>query len=250
MSFYKSPSEIAIMTACGKRLRTAYEALIPSIHPGETTAQVDARADNLLRENGLEASFKTVAGYHFATCLAVNDQAVHTQPNDYVLCDGDVLTVDYGGLFQGYHTDWATTIIVGDDRSERKVRFLEAGQRALSRTLAALRVGEHIGIVGQIMQETIESAGYRVLRELTGHAIGRELHEDPYIPNVVVRPVKKTPVIQGGFVGAIEIIYSESSEKFVQKSPHKWSLDTADGSLAACFEHTVAIDQNGVHILT
>lgn len=250
MALTKTSREITIMTECGKRLRAAYEELIPTIHAGESTAQVDARADSLLTKNGLEASFKTVQGFRWATCLAVNDQAVHTPPGDRVLQAGDVLTIDYGGLFRGYHSDWATTIIVDGVYDAHRERFLDAGRRALSSTLSALKVGEHIGIVGKIMQETIEGAGYRVMRELTGHGIGRELHEDPYIPNVKVGPLENTPVIRPGFVAAIEIIYSESTEKFVQKSPDGWSLDTADGSLAACFEHTVTIDQNGVHILT
>lgn len=238
------------MTECGKRLRAAYEELIPSIRPGETTLEVDKRADSLLEKNGLGASFKTVQGYHWATCLAVNDQAVHTPPNGTILRPGDVLTVDYGGLHRGYHTDWATTIIVGGVKDARKERFLEIGRSALHKSIQALGVGVRLGIVGQIMQETIEGAGYKVLRDLTGHGIGRELHENPYIPNIVVSPIEKTYRIESGFVAAIEVIYSESTPKIIQKSSDRWSIDTADGSLAACFEHTVAIDENGVHILT
>ncbi len=248
--YTKSPQEIAIMTECGKRLRASYEELIPSIRPGETTAQVDERADKLLQKNGLEASFKTVKEFHWATCLAVNDQAVHTPPNRTVLQAGDVLTVDYGGLYEGYHTDWATTIIVGGVKDIRKERFLDTGKLALHKSIKALEVGVRLGIVGKIMQETIEGAGYKVLRDLTGHGIGRELHEDPYIPNVVVGPIERSYLIEPGFVAAIEVIYSESTAKIIQKSSDLWSIDTADGSLAACFEHTLAIDQNGVHILT
>lgn len=250
MPFVKSSHEIGIMTECGKRLRASYSEHIPSIKAGETTAEVDTRADRLLRKNGLEASFKTVEGYRWSTCLAVNNQAVHTPPNKTVLRAGDVLTIDYGGLYQLYHSDWATTIIVGGIHDERKQRFLDTGKRALEKSIDALGVGIRLGIVGKIMQETIEGAGYKVLRDLTGHGIGRELHEDPYIPNVVLKPIETTYLIQPGFVAAIEIIYSESTEKIVQKSADQWSIDTADGSLAACFEHTVTVDQNGVHILT
>ncbi|HNQ31073.1 MAG TPA: type I methionyl aminopeptidase [Candidatus Woesebacteria bacterium] len=250
MKFEKTTEEIRIMTECGKRLREARMALIETIKAGDTTAQVDARADNLLKVHGLDASFKTVQGYHWATCIAVNHQAVHTPPNETVLCDGDVVTVDFGGLYQGYHTDWATTIIVGNISDTRKERFLNVGKQALERTISALGVGVRLGIVGQIMQQTIEGAGYKVLKDLTGHGIGKNLHEDPYIPNVVTAPIEKTYQIRPGFVAAIEVIYSESTAQIVQKSADKWSIDTADGSLAACFEHTVLIDQNGVHILT
>jgi len=248
--YTKTHHEIALMTESGKRLRSAYSELIPSIKAGETTAEVDIRADILLRKNGLEASFKTVQGYSWATCLAVNDQAVHTPPNNTVLKIGDVLTVDYGGLYDNYHSDWATTIIIGNVHDKRKERFLSVGELALHKTLDALQVGAYLGIVGKIMQETIEGAGYKVLRDLTGHGIGRELHEDPYIPNIVLKPMEKTYRIEPNFVAAIEIIYSESTSKIIQKSPDQWSIDTADGSLAACFEHTILVDQNGVHILT
>ena len=248
--YTKTPQEIALMTECGKRLNAAYSELIPSIKAGETTAEVDARADALLHKHALDASFKTVEGYHWSTCLAINNQAVHTPPNNTVLKPGDVLTIDYGGLYHGYHSDWATTIIVGGIRDKRKERFLNTGKLALDKTIHALGVGVRLGIVGKIMQSTIEGAGYRVLRDLTGHGIGRELHEDPYIPNIVSKPIETTYLIQPGFVAAIEIIYSESTEKIVQKSADQWSIDTADGSLAACFEHTVMVDQNGIHILT
>jgi methionyl aminopeptidase len=248
--YTKTPQEIALMTESGKRLRAAYSELIPSIQAGETTLEVDARADSLLQKNGIEASFKTVPGFHWSTCLAVNDQAVHTPPNATVLKAGDVLTIDYGGLYKKYHSDWATTIIVGEVKDAQKERFLNSGKLALEKTIQALGVGVHLGIVAKIMQETIEGAGYKVLRDLTGHGIGKELHEDPYIPNIVLKPIEKTYRIESGFVAAIEIIYSESTSKIVQKSADQWSIDTADGSLAACFEHTVMVDQNGVHILT
>lgn len=251
MTFEKTQKEVEIMTECGRRLKKATDTLIPSIKPGDSTFDVDIRATKLLKENGLEVSFSTVEGYKYATCLPVNEQAVHTPPKkDVILKPGDVLTIDMGGLYRGYHTDWATTIIVGNLRDARKEAFLKAGRDALTKTLSALGVGVRLGIVGKIMQETIEGAGYKVLKDLTGHGIGRELHEDPYIPNVVYKPIEKTYLIKPGFVAAIEIIYSESTSKIIQTNPDKWSIDTADGSLAACFEHTVSIDQNGVHILT
>jgi len=250
MAFEKTQKEIDIMTECGKRLRASYEQLVASIQPGQTTLEIDTIADQLLAKNNLEASFKTVEGYRWATCLAVNHQAVHTPPSLYVLKSGDVLTIDFGGLYHGYHTDWATTIIVGNEVNYRKDRFLTTGKIALKKTIESLKVGEYLGIVGKIMQSEIEGAGYKVLRELTGHGIGVELHEDPYIPNVVLKPIHKTYKIKPNFVAAIEVIYAESTERIVQTSPEGWSLDTSDSSLAACFEHTVAIQQDGVHILT
>lgn len=250
MAYIKTPHEIALMTEAGKRLHAVTERLIPAIKSGMTTRAVDDLAQSLLRLEGLGISFQTVNGYEFATCTAVNEQAVHTKPSGYVLRPGDVLTLDIGGIYEGYHSDWATTIIVDHIHDVRKEKFLAAGQRALKETLAHLGPGVHLGMVGMIMQQEIEGAGYQVLRELTGHGIGRELHEDPYIPNVVTKPMHKTYQIQPGFVCAIEIIYSESTTHLVQTNPDGWSIDTADGSLAACFEETIVVTQNGIHILT
>lgn len=250
MTYAKTPSEIATMRECGKRLRTVTSILIPSIKSGQTTMAVEEYATKLLLEHGIEGSFKTVEGYKWNTCTAVNNQAVHTLPSSYVLKPGDVLTVDIGGLYQGYHTDWATTIIVDNVADTKKERFLEAGQKALALTLSRLKVGEYLSIVGETMQSQIEGAGYRVMKDLTGHGIGRELHEDPYIPNYITHHKKKGYRIEDGFVAAIEVIYSQSTEKIIQTDPKSWSIDTADGSLAACFEHTVLVTQNGVDILT
>lgn len=250
MALEKTSQEIAIMKECGKRLRSVTEVLMPKIHAGQSTLEIDLLAQNLLREAGLGVSFQTVAGYEFATCLPVNNQAVHTKPSNYKLEIGDVLTIDIGGIFNKYHTDWATTIIVGGKKDSKKLKFLEAGKTALGKTLAALTIGARIGIVGQIMQSTIEGAGYRVLNDLTGHGIGLELHEEPYISNIAPKNIGNTPLIKEGFVGAIEIIYSESTDRIKQVSPDGWSIDTYDGSLAACFEHTVLVDRNGIHILT
>jgi methionyl aminopeptidase len=247
--YTKTTEEIATMQECGRRLRTVYERLIPTIRVGETTNEINARAERLLTEAGLEHSFKTVPGYRWATCLCVNNQAVHTPPSDYSLRDGDVLTVDVGGLYNGYHTDWATTLIVGTPNA-RKEHFLAAGRRALERTLQILRPGVYLGDVGEVMQREIEGAGYCVLRELTGHGVGRSLHEDPYIPNFVQRPKNQTYQITEGFVAAIEIIYSESTEHIRYDRRDGWTIESADGSLAACFEHTVCVTSDGVQILT
>lgn len=249
-SYAKKPAEIELMRECGKRLRIVTEQLIPSIKSGQTALSIDTYATKLLKEQGIEGSFRTVDGYQWNTCIAINEQAVHTIPSLRILKPGDVVTVDIGGLYRGYHADWATTLIVDDVVDSRKGAFLAAGRLALAETIAKLRVGAPLSIVGQTMEKCIHSAGYQVLRDLTGHGIGKHLHEDPYIPNFVSHKKGREYFIEPNFVAAIEIIYSESTADIIQRNPDKWSLDTADGSLAACFEHTVCVTQNGVDIFT
>jgi methionyl aminopeptidase len=251
MTNIKSRVEIETITECGKRLKVVTGKLLNVIKPGLSTYDVDAIATKYLSESSLDVSFRTVAGYSYATCLPVNNQAVHTPPKkNKILVEGDVLTVDIGGLYGGYHTDWATTLVVGKEEEGEVKRFLDTGRTALAKSIGALGVGVRLGVVGQIMQRTIESAGYKVLKNLTGHGIGKELHEDPFIPNIAPKDIMRTPIVRSGFVCAIEIIYSQSTETTVLSDDDGWSIDTSDGSLAACFEHTVAIDENGVHILT
>lgn len=249
-SYAKKPAEISLMKECGLRLRKVTDLLIPSIKSGQTALSVDAYATKLLKEQGIEGSFRTVDGYRWNTCIAINEQAVHTIPSNQILKPGDVVTVDIGGLYKGYHADWATTIIVDRVHDPRKEAFLAAGLRALQETITKLHVGAPLSIVGQTMEQCIHGAGYQVLRDLTGHGIGKHLHEDPYIPNFISHKKVKEYFIEPNFVAAIEIIYSESTTDIIQRNPDKWSLDTADGSLAACFEHTVCVTQNGVDIFT
>ena len=246
----KTAEEITVMAEGGARLREVMRSLVPNIHSGMTTKQIDREAERLIRKQGGEPSFKKVRNYYWTTCLPVNEQVVHTPPSSRSLLPGDILTIDIGMYYRGFHTDYADTIVVDGRSDAKKDRFLKTGHDALYKSIEKARVGNHIGDISTVIEKEVYGHGYFILKELTGHGIGRELHEDPYVFGYNYRPKEKTPVIRPGLVIAIEIIYSMGTEEIAYEDDSDWSIVTADGSLAACFEHTVAITDEKTEILT
>ena len=245
----KSPKEIEIMKECGRMLTASVDELLPFIKPGITTLAIDEEAERLIVKNGAESSFKKVRGYKWSTCLPINEQAVHTPPSNRVVKDGDVLTLDIGAYYKGYHTDYATTCVVGSNTNPKVEHFLKTGRETLEKAIAQAVEGNRLGDIAKAMQEGIYGNGYFVLKDLTGHGIGHELHEDPFVPNYLDRPIEKTMKIQSGLVIAIEIIYSMGSEQIAFEKEGEWSIRTKDKSIAACYEHTVAILDKNTYIL-
>ncbi len=250
MIHLKSEQEIEIMKECGKRLRASVQELLPFIQPGITTLSVDQEAEGLIIKNGAESSFNKVPGYRWSTCLPVNEQAVHTPPSGRKLKEGDVLTIDIGAYYQGFHTDYATTVVVGDNTTPQIEDFLETGKKTLKKAIAVVKRGTFIGEISRIMERGITSKGYHILKELTGHGVGRELHEDPYVPNFVDRPMSKTFKIPSGLVIAVEVIYSMGSDQIAFEKSDGWTIRSKDRSICACFEHTIAIQDENTFILT
>lgn len=179
MIHLKTAEEIAIMQDGGNRLMKVVDALLPQIKVGQTTEEIDKIAEQLIERNGGEPSFKRVPNYFWSTCLPINEQVVHTPPSKRRLEDGDVLTVDIGMYFKGFHTDYATTLIVGQSKDLKKEQFLRVGQEALEKAVAVAKSGNHLGEISRTVQEEIYKNNYFILKELTGHGVGRELHEDP-----------------------------------------------------------------------
>jgi len=245
----KTAQEIAVMAQGGKILRGVVSRLIPLIKAGTTTNQIDQAATRLIKKNGADLSFNKVPGYRWATCLPVNEQVVHTPPGRRVLKEGDVLTIDIGCFYGGFHTDYATTVIVGTKKNDQAVKFLSVGEQTLEKALSAVKIGHYLGEISLAIEKEIYGHGYCVIKDLTGHGIGRSLHEDPYIPGFVDGSLKKTVRISAGMVLAIEVIYSKSSEK-ISRENGGWSLISADRSLSACFEKTIAVTQKNTVILT
>ncbi len=250
MIHLKSKEEIEIMKECGKRLHAAVAELLPVIREGMTTLAIDTEATRLIKKNGADVSFNKVKGYHWATCLPINEQVVHTIPSKRVVKKGDVLTVDIGAYYRGYHTDYATTFVVGGTADEKTKKFLAAGKKALELGIAQAKAGKRIGHISSAIEKEVYGNGYFILKELTGHGIGHELHEDPYVPGFLNEPVEKTLELKPGLVIAIEVIYSMGSEEIAYEKGLEWSITSADKSLTACFEETVAIEDENTYILT
>lgn len=252
----KNDQEIRIMKEGGEILGEILDVLLQKAKPGVHTRELDSLADKLIREKGGIPSFKTVKGYCFATCMCVNDEVVHGIPDD-LLREGDILCIDVGFLYQGFHTDTAWTIQIKNKKSEGKKkenkridRFLKAGKEALDRAIKQARAGNRIGHISKAIQETVEGNGYSVVRALVGHGIGRNLHEEPQIPGFLDQDIFTTPELVEGMTLAIEVIYNEGSPEVVYKNNDGWTLITRDGSLSAVFEHTILVGKGRPLILT
>lgn len=250
MIHYKSPEEIEIMRQCGQIMRQVMKVLVPQVTPGMTTRQVDMIATREITSRGGELSFNKVDNYDWAICASVNNQIVHTPPSDYVLKSGDLLTIDIGVFYRGFHTDHAVSFIVGESTNPKIEHFLTVGRQTLERAITQATAGNYIGDISSAMQEGIESAGFHIIRRLTGHGIGRDLHEEPYVPCFVSKPREKTLKLKPGLVIAVEVMYAMGTEEMVLEKGSDWSLVTKDGSLAAQFEHTLAITDHGTIVLT
>lgn len=225
------------------------QALYAFTQVGVTPSQIEFKARELIKAEGGELSFTKVPGYRWATCVNLNAGIVHGIPtSENPLVSGDLVTVDVGVFYQGYHTDAAFSKVVGKS-TVPKDRFLKAGMEGLQNALNAVKPGNYIGDISQAMDSTLKRYGYSATRELTGHGVGRELHEEPMISNVVLGPREQTPVIALGQTLAIEIIYVEGSPQLVLEADG-WTIATKDGKLSAVFEETVVVTQDGCSILT
>jgi methionyl aminopeptidase len=249
----KTKDQLNIMREGGQKLGAILQQLLQMAQPGVSLLDIEARANELIGASGGTSSFKTVKGYQWATCLNVNEVVVHGVPRKYTLVDGDVLTIDAGLLYGGLHTDTAWTKIVGTDSSvdaHKKQQFLSVGQEALMRAIALAKVGNYVGDISASTQAIIQSAGYNLVKSLVGHGVGRSLHEDPQVPNYVRGTRENTYQFQGGETIAIEPIYVMGQGQVVYENTDGWTLATRDQSLAAVFEHSVAITEDGPIVLT
>lgn len=247
---FKSTEEINIMIDGGRRLRSVVRTLLNKIDIGITTKEIDFLAEKLIKKQGGESSFKRVKNYFWTTCLPINNQVVHTPPSDRRLKLGDVLTLDIGMYFKGYHTDFATTFFIGNKPSNKVNHFLETGKKALFEAIKQAKVGNRIGNISEAIEDEIKGQGYFIIKDLTGHGIGKELHTDPYVFGYRERPTENTLLIKPGLTIAIEVIYSMGTEKIKYEKNNNWSIISADGSLTACFEHTIAITEKKTLVLT
>jgi methionyl aminopeptidase len=237
----KSAAEIDTMARAGRIVADTLALLEERIQPGVTTAELDAAAEEFIRSRGGEPTFKGYKGYPAATCLSPNDMVVHGIPGKRRLADGDILSVDVGVTLEGFVADSAWTFPVGSISPDAQ-RLLDACKAALDAGIEQARVGNSIGDISQAVQTVTEAAGFSVIRSL-----GRSMHEDPQVPNFVSS--YRGPELKEGMTIAIEpMITAGAPDVFIHED--EWSISTSDGSLAAHFEHTVAVTAEGPRILT
>ena len=240
-------TKLEIMTEGGARLGWIKGQLMKSIKAGVTPLEIEALADKLIKEGGDKASFKMEPGYRHATCININEGMVHGIPNSIPFKPGDVVKIDMGLFHHGYHLDTAVTVQV-PPYDEKISRFLETGQKALQASIDIALPGNSVFDIGQTMQQIIEGAGFNVVRDLTGHGIGRKLHMDPYIPCFADSHNKKD-ILQQDQTIAIEAMYTLGDWHLVE-DPDGWTLSTQDHSITGYFEETVYLTSDGPIVLT
>jgi methionyl aminopeptidase len=242
----KSNAEVDQMERAGRVVLETLELVGEHIRPGMTTGELDAIAAEHIRSRGGTPTFLGYRGYPASICTSPNSMVVHGIPGPYALEEGDILSVDVGVTLGGFVGDSAYTFPVGEISDEAR-SLLEACQAALAAGIEQARAGNHLSDVGHAIQTVTEEAGFAVVRSLVGHGVGRSMHEDPQIPNF--GDPGRGPVLQPGMTLAIEPMITAGSPE-VYLHDDEWSISTDDGSLAAHFEHTVAVTENGPRILT
>ena len=215
---------------------------------GITTLEIDALATKLIKQYGGELSFTRVPGYNWATCLSVNEVIVHGVPSSRKLVSGDVLKLDIGVYYEGYHVDYGDTFVIGkaDDKTSA---FLKKGADTLAEALKLVKTGEYIGAVSKGYFRSHQRSGIKLIYELTGHTVGHELHEEPLIPGYLEKPIKKTPQFKAGSAYAVEIIYALDDHFIEYCHDDGWSLCTTTRNLNGCFENSVYVDNDETVVL-
>jgi methionyl aminopeptidase len=246
MIIRKSESEIEAMARAGRVVADSLALLGENMRPGVTTHDLDELAEEYIRSQGGEPTFKGYHGFPASICTSPNSMVVHGIPGAYRIEEGDLISVDVGVTLNGFVADSAYTFAVGEVDDETQ-RLLDVGQAAREAGIAEARSGNHVGDISAAVQRTTEEAGFSVVKSLVGHGIGRSMHEEPQIPNW--GEPGRGPLLAPGMTLAIEpMINAGSSDVFV--ADDRWSISTSDGSLSAHFEHTVAVTEAEPRILT
>ncbi|MFA9556501.1 type I methionyl aminopeptidase [Evansella sp. AB-rgal1] len=246
MIICKTQREIEIMRVAGKIVALTHQELQKHIQPGITTRELDSIAENFIRQQGAIPSFKGYNGFTGSICASVNNELVHGIPGERALKDGDIISIDIGAKFDGYHGDSAWTYPVGTITEENR-KLLEVTEESLYLGLAEAKPGERLSNISHSIQVHVEEHGFSVVREYVGHGVGQELHEDPQIPHF--GPPGKGPRLKPGMVLAIEPMVNAGS-RHVKTLRDNWTVVTTDGKMCAHFEHTIAITDTGYEILT
>jgi methionyl aminopeptidase len=248
MIIYKSKDEIAKMRESGRITAGTIERVLAAIRPGASTADLDAVAEAYIHERGAVPSFKGYRGFPGSICTSLNNEIVHGIPSKRrVLQEGDLVSLDFGAIWQGFHSDSAVTVFVGEPPSSEAEKLVRVTEEALEAGIAQIRPGGRITDISHAVEQSAEGAGFSVVREYVGHGVGRALHEDPQVPNYGAPG--RGPEMRPGLVIAVEPMVNLGGWE-TRVLADDWTVVTADGSLSAHFEHTIAVTDDGHEVLT
>ncbi|WP_082235750.1 type I methionyl aminopeptidase [Halobacillus massiliensis] len=246
MIICKTPRELEIMREAGRIVALTHQQMKKNIRPGITTGELDKIADQFIRSMDAIPSFKGYNGFRGSICASVNEELVHGIPGDRVLKDGDIISIDIGAKYQGYHGDSAWTYPVGTV-DESTAELLRVTEESLFKGLDEAKPNVRLSNISHAIQSYVEAEGLSIVREYVGHGVGQDLHEDPQIPHY--GPPNKGPRLKQGMVLAVEPMVNAGS-RYVKTLGDQWTVVTQDGKKCAHFEHTIAITEEGYEILT
>lgn len=248
MIIYKSPQEVDKMRTAGRIVTGTIDRVLAAVRPGISTADLDRVAEEEIQRRAATPSFKGYKGFPGSICASLNDEVVHGIPSPKrILKAGDILSLDFGAIWEGYHADSAVTVFVGEPPSAEAEKLVRVTEEALEAAISQVRPGGRLSDVSHAVEQVVEGAGFSVVREYVGHGIGRSLHEDPQIPNY--GPPGRGPELRPGLVVAVEPMVTMGDWP-TRVLADDWTVVTADGSLAAHFEHTIAVTEDGHEVLT
>ena len=254
MIVYKSPEELDRMRRAGRIVAGTIDRVLEAVRPNVSTAELDAVAEAYIQDQGATPSFQGYGGnsgrapFPASICTSINEEIVHGIPaTERTVAEGDLLKLDFGAIWHGFHGDWAVSVIVGDPPSAEADKHVRVTELALEAGIAQIRPGGRLSDIGAAVEQVARGAGFEVVREYVGHGIGRSLHEDPQIQNYG-RP-GRGPVLKPGLVLAVEPMVNVGGWE-TRVLPDGWTVVTEDGSLSAHFEHTIAVTEDGHEVLT
>ncbi|MDO6353772.1 type I methionyl aminopeptidase [Caloramator sp. CAR-1] len=246
MIYLKSKSEVDKIRRSGRIVAELLNLLEKQIRPGITTKELDKFAEEFIISHGAKPSFKGYYGYPGSLCTSINEEVVHGIPSDRILKEGDIISIDCGVFYEGFHSDAARTFAVGHISEEAK-RLIDITEKSFYEGIKYARAGNRIGDISNAIQTFVESNGYSVVRDYVGHGIGKELHEEPPVPNY--GKAGRGPKLAVGMVLAIEPMVNMGTFAVIELDDG-WTVVTADKKLSAHYENTIAILENGPEILT
>lgn len=243
----KTQSEIELMKEAGRILAITHDELAKAVKPGMNTKEIDRIGEEVIRSFGCEPSFLNYCGYPGSICVSINDEVVHGIPNEkHIVREGDIVSLDAGVIYKGYHSDAARTLMIGEVSEEAK-RLVAVTRQSFFEGLRYAKAGYHVNDIGKAIQEYVEANGFSVVRDLVGHGVGKKLHEKPNVPNFGGR--RKGPKLKAGMTIAIEPMVN-AGEYDVAWMDDGWTVVTYDGSLSAHYENTILITEDEPVILS